>query len=76
MYNEKELERLKKQLARVQKCKGNCHDCKRLLIETASTDRALYMAFGCGIAPNFSPISNTLKGLKAALIDQLQFEIA
>lgn len=76
MYTEKELDKLKKQLARVERCKGNCHDCKRLLIETATGDRALYYAFGCAIAPNFSPISNSMGGLKSALIEQLQFELA
>lgn len=76
MYSEKEKAALKKKLETIRKCKGNCKDCKKLLLETTNTKNALYYAFGCKVAPDFSPISNSTKTLKADLIEQLQFELS
>lgn len=76
MWTEADKKRIRAQLEAVQKCNGDCAHCEHLDIPTASTERALYFAIGCRKAPDFSPISESPRKLRAELIEALEFELA
>ena len=75
MTTAKEREALRKLLARIEKCNGECGKCPNLAFATGSDGLNAYFAVGCALAPNFCPIADSPKQIKAALIDQLKFEL-
>ena len=75
MYTATEKKAIQKQLDSILKCSGKCKSCKNLILETASTEKVIYYAFGCKKAKNFSPISESTKTLKDDLIECLTFEL-
>ena len=75
MTTAKEREALRKLLTRIEKCSGECGKCPNLAFATGSDGLNAYFAVGCALAPNFSPIADSPKQIKAALIEQLKFEL-
>lgn len=71
MNTEAEKKRIRALLAKIEKCNGDCKHCDKLDFVTNGT----YYAYGCKHAPNFSPISNTMRELRDILIEQLNFEL-
>lgn len=69
-------ERIEKTLAKINKCSGNCKDCKNLVYHSTSTERAIYYAFGCKYTEwIFGAISESTKTMKAEIIEALNFEL-
>lgn len=75
MTTAKEREALRKLLARIEKCSGECGKCSNLAFATGSDGLNAYFAVGCALASNFCPIADSPKQIKPALIDQLKFEL-
>lgn len=75
MYTKKELASIRATLARIEKCSGECGKCPNLAFATGSERLNVFFAVGCALAPNFCPIADSPKQIKAALIDQLKFEL-
>lgn len=71
MNTEAEKKKISALLAKIEKCNGDCKHCDNLDFVT----NGKYYAYGCKHAPNFSPISNTMRELHDALIEQLKFEL-
>lgn len=77
MYTEKERAKIERQLARIEKCKGDCKHCQKCQIETRTiNERCIVYAFGCMLAPDFSPISDTMTDLHKTLLETLRFELS
>ena len=70
-YTESELKKLRATLRKIEKCNGDCKHCEKLDFVT----NGYCYAYGCKHAPNFSPISNTMRELHDILIEQLKFEL-
>lgn len=70
-YTESELKKLRATLRKIEKCNGDCKHCEKLDF----VSNGYSYAFGCKVAPNFSPISETMRDLKAELIEALKFEL-
>ena len=70
-YTESELKKLRATLRKIEKCNGDCKHCDKLDFVSNGT----YYAYGCKHAPNFSPISNTMRELRDILVEQLKFEL-
>lgn len=71
-------EKFEAALKRLEKCGGDCKHCEKCHIYTASTERALYYAFGCDVLPqeHFSYISDSMRDLKKEAVGALTFELA
>ena len=73
----KEYNALQSALRRLERCGGDCQNCEKCHIYTASTPRALYMAVGCDALPdNYRlPVAGTPRGLHAEALELVQFEL-
>lgn len=68
--------KLEKALKHIKNCNGDCKNCNRCQMVTSKS--GLYYAFVCsvyGMADYFMPVSNTMHGLKNAMIEAIQFEL-
>lgn len=69
--------KLEKALNHIQKCDGDCKHCEKCRIVTS--ENGLYYAFICGVhgmADYFTAISETMSGLKNAMIEAIEFELS
>lgn len=69
--------KLEKALNYIQKCSGDCKHCEKCRIITS--EKSMYYAFICsvhGMADYFTAISETMHGLKNAMIEAIQFELS
>lgn len=66
---------MKKQLAAVMKCSGDCRNCENLDFHSASTERATYFAFGCKLVDTLSAISERPSKMHEEIINTLKFEL-
>lgn len=69
--------KLEKALSHIQKCSGDCKNCNKCHVVTSGN--GLYYAFICGVhgmADYFTAISETMHGLKNAMIEAIQFELS
>lgn len=68
---------LEKSLNYIKKCSGDCKNCSKCHVVTSRN--GLYYAFVCsahGMADYFTAISETMHGLKNAMIEAIQFELS
>ena len=75
MHTKKNMKDIEATLALIEKCNGECGKCPNLAFATGSDGLNAYFAVGCALAPNFCPIADSPKQIKAALIEQLKFEL-
>lgn len=66
---------MKKQLAAVMKCSGDCRNCENLDFHSASTERATYFAFGCKLVDTLNAISERPSQMHEEIINTLKFEL-
>lgn len=66
---------MKKQLAVVMKCSGDCRNCENLDFHSASTGPATYFAFGCKQVDTLSAISERPSKMHEEIINTLKFEL-
>lgn len=66
---------MKKQLAVVMKCSGDCRNCENLDFHSASTGTATYFAFGCKQVDTLSAISERPSKMHEEIINTLKFEL-
>lgn len=69
--------KLEKALNHIQKCNGDCKHCRKCRIITS--ENCWHYAFVCsvyGMADKFTAISETMSGLKNAMIEAIQFELS
>ena len=65
-------------LHKIEKCGGDCKNCKHIRIPCAKADNGAAYAFLCGIAEKagYTPYSNTLAAVQAETIDCLKLELS
>jgi hypothetical protein len=72
--------RIQEAIDRIEKCNGDCHNCKHIEIATAPTEYGACYAHYCGIAfkAGFRILSESRHGLKpetiSSLVSELPFE--
>ena len=77
MYTEKEKKQLRRELKTVTACGGDCRNCNKLEMLTATiSDHLTVYCWSCKASESIQPYSNTVAGLQPAMIEALQFELS
>lgn len=75
LLTDKERNGLEKAYKRIARCKGNCKDCKRLLLHTCETSRGVAYAWEC-TADGLGMLHNYTTEMKMDILRQLIFELS
>lgn len=66
---------MKKELAAVQSCHGDCRNCESLDFHSATKGNAIYFAFGCKKADSLGAICERPSTMRHDIVQALKFEL-
>ena len=78
MNTKTEILRMERSIRKLEKCGGNCKECKHAKIKTTEKNgsKYIYYAMYCDIDVNIQPYCNSFKSLHAETLEALQFELS